>query len=313
MPAALRFNKAVVLGAGGFLGVNLVAALVAQGFEVVCFDKSHNPNWPVGVTSLIGDLSITQEALVRSLDKAFVFHLASSSKPNTRTDAIAAEVNAEILPTVRLLELSVGLDNRWIYVSSGGTVYGQSTAQTPVLETYPTEPISSYGVAKLTVERYFALYKKIHATDYSVARVGNPYGPWQSPFTGQGIIATLIYKALTQQPIEIWGDGENIRDYLHVDDVVGGVIEIAQNGHSGEAYNLGSQLGVSVNQLVLMVENSLKIKLKPNYIPAKASDVRYSVLNIQKLKNLGTWHPATPLSEGVDSTVQWMRSHLISK
>lgn len=305
-----RFNRAVVLGAGGFLGINLVAALVKRGFSVVCFDRNTCLNWPAGVRILVGDLTVVQPELLAAMDNAFVFHLASSAKPTSRTDAIAFEIEGEISATVRLLEASKNLNTRWIYLSSGGTVYGQIDTSALISENSRTLPMSSYGIAKLAVERYFSLYRKIHGTAYSIARVANPYGPWQSPLAGQGIIGTLIYKAIKKEPIEIWGDGENVRDYLYVDDVIGGLLQIAEYGESGEIYNLGSQAGVSVNTLIALVQIAACVDLNVNYVPARASDVRYSVLDTQKLLNLGPWKPTTSLETGISLTVRWMHENM---
>ena len=308
---AQKFNRAVVLGAGGFLGVNLVAELVHKGFEVVCSDRVFCSEWPAGVRSIIGDISAIQPELLAEMDNAFIFHLASSCKPTSRTDAIENEIVGEVLSTVRLLESTKHLSVHWIYASSGGTVYGQINTNSRITENSPTEPISSYGVGKLSVERYFALYRKIHQTSFSIARIANPFGPWQNPFAGQGIVATLIYKGLSRQPIEIWGDGENIRDYIYISDVVRGLVEIAECGKSGEVYNLGSQAGASVNQLVALVEAALGAQLNINYLPARASDVRYSVLDTQKLFTVSSWKPTTKLEDGIEATVHWMRSNLI--
>jgi UDP-glucose 4-epimerase len=313
MLIASSSKRAVVLGAGGFLGLNLVSELVNRGFAVLCFDRKPSPNWPAGVRTIVGNLADVQTDLLAQMDGACVFHLASSGKPSNRTDSIGAELASEVLATVRLLELTTRLNTRWVYVSSGGTVYGQIDTTELINETCPTEPISSYGVAKLTVERYFALYRKIHGTNYSIARVANPYGPWQSPFVGQGIIATLIHKALTQQSIEIWGDGENVRDYLHVCDVASGLLQIAENGASGEVYNLGSQAGASVNQLISVVGRVLGVKLTPSYVAARASDVRYSVLDTHKLRSIGPWRPSKALEKGIEETGQWMRDNVVLK
>ena len=108
---------------------------------------------------------------------------------------------------------------RIVFVSSGGTIYGPS-AQIPISETAPTDPITAYGVGKLAIEKYLALYEHLFGLDYRILRVANPFGPFQIPLKNQGVIAALISRALKNEPIEIWGDGSVVRDYIYVDDVV---------------------------------------------------------------------------------------------
>lgn len=307
-----NFDRAVVLGAGGFIGLNLVTCLVDQGYDVTCFDHFDNPNWPSNVTRVIGDFKDYPVDLIQAMDKSLVFHLVNSCRPNNNTIAAAKEVLDDIATTVHYLEISKKLNTRWVFVSSGGTVYGQAKINLPIKETASTEPICSYGVVKLTMERYFALYKKLHATDYVIARVANPYGPWQNPQKGQGIIAALIYKATARQAVEIWGDGENVRDYLYITDLTSNLLEVAELGECGEIYNIGSQIGLSINQLVTSISETLNLVIDVNRIPARNSDVRYNVLDVGKLSNLTKIQPSVSLKEGILSTAQWQKDHSLT-
>jgi UDP-glucose 4-epimerase len=306
-----NFKRAVVLGAGGFIGLNLVAYLVEQGLEVTCFDRVDNPNWPSHVHRIIGEFTNPPTALIQSLDNALVFHLVSSCRPSNSTASSAKELMDDVASTVRYLEASKNFNTRWIFVSSGGTVYGQPAVSLPITESSPTNPICTYGVVKLTIERYLALYKKLHAVDYVIARVANPYGPWQDPHRGQGVIAALIFKATAHQPVEVWGDGENIRDYLFVSDLTRHLLELAQFGESGDIYNVGSQVGLSINQLITTISETLDLTIHVNRIPARDSDVRYNVLDVQKLASLKNLPPSVSLKAGILRTAQWQQSRLI--
>ena len=196
----IKYKKAVILGAGGFIGVNLARVLAAKGFTLVCFDRMASAQWPSGVKSVLGDFTAPPAELMGELDDALVFHLVSASKPLPSTSQTGDEVAVDLAGTLRLLEATKGRKLHWIFFSSGGTVYGHNDADV-IAETNATEPICSYGIVKLTLERYFALYGKLHGVDHVIVRPANPYGPWQAPFRGQGLIAALLHKALNNETI----------------------------------------------------------------------------------------------------------------
>lgn len=308
----IPYKKAVILGAGGFIGVNLAHALAAKGYALVCFDKVASPQWPSTAKAITGDFNAPPNELQGELDDALVFHLVSASRPSPSTSRSGDEVAGELAGTLRFLETTKGHNLRWVFFSSGGTVYGPNDADV-IAETSATEPICSYGIIKLTLERYFALYGKLHGVDHVIVRPANPYGPWQSPFQGQGLIAALLHKALNDQTIEIWGDGKNVRDYIYIDDMVQGVIAAAISGHRGEIYNIGTGQGHLINQIIAIMGPALGRTLKVAYAPARSVDVRRNVLCIDKLTAHTGWAPQTTLAEGIVLTADWMRRTLMAK
>jgi UDP-glucose 4-epimerase len=307
----IPYKKAVILGAAGFIGVNLARALAAKGFTLVCFDKVASPQWPSGVKSVVGDFTAPPDELMGELDDALVFHLVSASKPLPSTSQAGDEVAVDLAGTLRFLEATKGRNLRWVFFSSGGTVYGQNDAGV-IAETSATEPICSYGIIKLTLERYFALYGKLHGVDHVIVRPANPYGPWQSPFQGQGLIAALLHKALNNETIEIWGDGENVRDYIYIDDMVAGAIAAAVSGHRGEIYNIGTGQGHFIKELIALIGPALGCPMNVVYAPARSVDVRRNVLCSDKLMAHTGWTPSTALAEGVVLTADWMRRTLMT-
>lgn len=298
-------RRAVILGAGGFIGVNLAQALILDGYEVFCFDRIHCRHWPQKVVPIRGEFVDIPPELLAVLEDAIVYHLISSCRPSQRTDTAADEVIYDVATTLRYLECTRGRKIRWVFVSSGGTVYGPDVL-CPTREDAPTNPICSYGLVKLTLEKYFALYKKLHGTDFVVARVSNPYGPGQDPLRGQGVIAALIYRALAGQAVEIWGDGENVRDYIYIDDAVHGLIELAVSGKSGEIYNLSSGKGSTINELTNVINRVLGLRVNTNYADARISDVRKSILDSNKLHQLTGWIPKVSLDDGIKVTSEWI-------
>jgi UDP-glucose 4-epimerase len=281
--------------------------LAELGFELVCFDRASSPQWPDGTKAIIGDFATLPVELLEVLDNALVFHLVSSCRPTQSTVRVVEEVSIDVVTTLRYLEATKARNLRWVFLSSGGTVYGQQDCDR-IVETVPTEPICSYGLVKITTEKYFALYRKLHGLDYVIARLANPFGPWQHPLRGQGIIAALTYKALKGETVEIWGDGSNVRDYIYIADAIQGILAIACAGKSGEMYNIGTSIGLSINQVIEKLGNSLKLKLKVNYTATRSVDVR--VLDIVKINSHTGWNPLITIDSGMELTASWMARNL---
>ena len=305
MQSKIPHSRSVILGAGGFIGINLAKSLAAKDCELICFDRIQCPHLPDKAQIITGDLAAMPPELLANLNDATVYHLVSSCRASPSTENAANELIADVATTLRYLEETRGKNIRWIFISSGGTVYGPG-ANCPTLEGSPTDPICSYGLVKLTLEKYFALYKKLHGTDFVVARISNPYGPWQDPLRGQGVIPALIYKALAGQIIEIWGDGENVRDFLFIDDVIDGLLDLARYGESGSIYNVSSGEGATINELIKIVSISLNTHLSTKYVSARKSDVRKSILASKKLQRLAGWQSKVCLEEGIKKTSDWI-------
>ncbi|WP_102960709.1 NAD-dependent epimerase/dehydratase family protein [Mangrovicella endophytica] len=299
-------SRAVILGASGFIGINLAHALIAAGYDVTCFARSQSPHWPPACRVILGDFVGPPAALLDAMRSALVFHLVSSSRPSADTAAAATELAANAGATAALLEETKDLACRWVFASSGGTVYGQPSAEL-IAETHPTEPISSYGIVKLAIEKYFALYGRVHSTDYAIARIANPYGPWQKTTTGQGVVAALFDRVANKRTIEIWGDGGNIRDFVHVDDAVAALIAIGEGAAPGRVYNVGSGRGTTVVELAGMIGTIVGTPADLVFRPARGIDVRRNVLDIGRIKNELGWQPRLSLQAGLEHTHCWLR------
>jgi UDP-glucose 4-epimerase len=305
------YKKAVILGAAGFIGINLAHKLTAHGFDIACFDRSISPYWPKTATKLAGNFADLPAELLSNLDNALVFHLISSCKPSPNTAQATDEITHDLVTTIRYLEQTKNRNLHWVFFSSGGTVYGQNDDE-KIIESCATNPICSYGVVKLSIEQYFALYRRLYNINYVIVRLANPYGPWQHPLQGQGVIAAIIYKALKGDPIEIWGDGENIRDYIYIDDATEGVLAAATTGESGEIYNISSARGLSINQLIEIVGEALNVQPVVNYSASRAIDVKRNVLSAAKILSQTGWRPTTTINAGVRLTAAWINLNLIA-
>jgi UDP-glucose 4-epimerase len=300
----------LVLGGAGFIGSHLAEALARDGQHVRIFDRPHVDRLPQlqRFELFTGDF-LNPQALAPALAGAeVVFHLISTTLPKNSNDNPAYDVESNVLGTLRLLELCRKHKVRkLVFVSSGGTVYGPPRS-VPVREDHPTEPICSYGVHKLMVEKYLQLEHHLHGLDYCVVRPPNLYGPRQRLDTAQGAVAVFLDRALRDEPIEIWGDGSVVRDYIYIADAVDALLKAARFKGEPRVFNLGSGRGTSLKELVAEIEKLVGKPVKVNYSAARALDVPVNVLDASAAaKHLG-WRASTPLAEGLRRTYDWLRA-----
>jgi len=192
-----------------------------------------------------------------------------------------------------------------VFVSSGGTVYGRPV-RIPIDEDHPTEPLVSYGVVKLAVEKYLGLYHHLHGLSYRVVRLSNPYGPRQRAGGAQGAATVFLARVHGGKPIEIWGDGGVIRDYVFVSDAVDGILAAHEHAGTSGTYNIGSGSGTSLKDLVAAIQEVTKRKIDVRYTPGRAFDVPANVLDITRAKKELGWSPRTTLHEGLRRTWEWL-------
>lgn len=230
----------LVIGGCGFIGSHVVDRLLAEKRKVRVLDsrpEAFRPPLP-GVEYRLADLG--DRAALRSALNGVqaVLHLAGTTVPATSNRDPVADVTGNLLPMLGLLEemRAIGV-GRLIYLSSGGTVYGVPQCD-PVPEDHPLDPISSYGVVKVAVEKYLFMERQLHGLNYVVLRPSNPYGPRQGHMGIQGVIGTFLWRLARQEPIEIWGDGSIVRDFLHVQDLAR-LCVLALNSDRSGIYNAG--------------------------------------------------------------------------
>jgi UDP-glucose 4-epimerase len=301
----------VVLGGAGFLGSHLTEALLAKGHRVRVFDRDNvdlrNLEGVSGSWEFVGGDLGSESDQERALDGATnLFHLVSTTIPATSNQDPAFDVETNLLATVRLLERARREKiERIVFVSSGGTVYGRPM-HIPIAEDHPTEPLVSYGVVKLAVEKYLGLYHHLYGLSYRIVRLSNPYGPRQRAGGAQGAATVFLARVHAGKPIEIWGDGGVIRDYVFVSDAVEGIL--AAHDHSGPAgtYNIGSGSGTSLKDLVTAIGEVTGRTLDVRYTPGRAFDVPANVLDITRARKELGWTPRTSLHDGLRRTWAWL-------
>jgi UDP-glucose 4-epimerase len=307
--------KCAVLGGGGFIGSAIVDTLLKYGHKVRIFEHPRvvpyrDFNSVEDVEWMSGDFLSTQDInnAIEGVD--VVFHLVSTTLPRSSNDDPIFDVKTNILASLQILNAMVSHKiPRIIFISSGGTVYG-SPNFIPITELHPTEPKVSYGITKLTIEKYLKLYEYNYGIKSTILRVSNPYGERQRIETAQGAVGVFITKALLSQPIEIWGDGNVVRDYLYVGDVAEAFSKAMVYNGEFSIFNISSNYGLSLNRLLDLIDNILGSKVERCYLDGRSYDVPVNVLdNNLAISELG-WNPKVKITEGLVQTVDWIKNQL---
>ena len=307
--------RIVIFGGGGFIGSTIVDRLLAEGHAIRIFERPRVEayrkfNTTEDVEWMVGDLSSTNDVnnSVQGVDA--VFHLVSTTLPKNSNDDPIYDVQSNVVPSLHILNAMVAHKVRnLVFISSGGTIYG-APQYLPVDEAHPTEPQVSYGITKLTIEKYLDLYRQLHGIRSVILRVANPYGERQRIETAQGAVGVFIHRALRGQPIEIWGDGSVTRDYVHVQDVADAFAQALVYEGVRTCFNISAGVGVSLNELLVMLGEVLGQSLDVRYLPGRPFDVKVNVLsNALAHQELG-WVPRIGMREGLERTVKWMRQRL---
>ena len=301
-------TRVLVTGASGFLGTHLVDELLSAGYRVRGFDLMPSARTHPDLEWVEG--SFLHEGLLSSAieDCEIVFHLASTTLPKSSNDDPQFDVSSNLQGSIAMLDQSVANDVRkFIYISSGGTVYGVPE-QVPVLESNATDPTCSYGIVKLAVEKYLYLYSQLHNLDTVSLRLSNPYGEYQRADTGQGVIAAFVHKSLNSQPIEIWGDGSVMRDFIYVGDAVRAMLSAIDADCGGKPINIGYGSGLSINAVIDHIERVGGLEVKREYRPGREFDVPAIYLDISEAKRTLGWSPDVSLDQGLERLFTWARS-----
>lgn len=306
-------GKNLVLGGHGFLGHHIVKGLLEKGHSVRVLDRTSGPAYPAferkeRAEVLIGDF-LDADFLETALKGVKpIYHFISTTTPSSSIGNPIYDVESNLIGTLRLLQKAVSHGvKQVVFPSSGGTVYG-IPSQLPVSELHPTNPISPHGIVKLAIEKYLHLFDHLYGLKYTILRIANPYGPGLNPTRGQGVINAFLWRLAQGEPIEIWGDGEVVRDYIYVDDVASATLMAAENSQSAKLFNVGSGSGTSLNELVNLIFEVTGHNVPVQHTPARAFDVPTSILSIDKIKREIGWQPSVSLADGIRRTWAWIQT-----
>ena len=307
--------KSLVIGAGGFLGSHLIDDLLEQGHEVKAFDRSfggsnRNLEHLIGKIELLSGDFLNLDDLSRATTGVdYVFNMISFSTPASSLKNPRRDLETNIIGMINLLNLCVENKIKKVFFpSSGGTIYGNSDKSNS-REDDPTNPICPYGISKLVIEKYLEYYHRLHNLDYFIFRISNPYGERQSLNRDQGVIPIFMNLIKEKKPITIFGNGENVRDYIYVKEVTKLIAKAVHMDNKNKIYNIGSGQGHSLNELIDVIREICGYDFEINYQPERGSDVRRAVLDISRARNELNFEPKINLQEGLTETWRHINSN----
>lgn len=309
-------SKIVIFGAGGFIGQHLTESLASsfQG-DIVAFDRfssykldTNPPFSDLKNVQVVAGNFLNRSEVSAVLDSAtYVFHLVSSTNPAASAHDPFIDMDTNVRSSIELFELCVEHDvKKVIFPSSGGTIYGDVNSDS-ISETTIPEPRSPYGIGKLSIEHYLRYFKFTHGLDYVVFRIANPYGPGQNIYGKQGVIPIFMNKFLLSEPLDVYGDGGMIRDYLYIDDLIQMVTKAYDKDNEHNEYNIGSGTGTTVNELINVIERSSGHTVRRNSVEVPPAFVNKSVLDISRFKNEFELQPMTTLETGISKTWDYVK------
>lgn len=300
--------KIALLGGSGFIGKNLALELSAQ-HEVYIIDRIIDEEWFLRHGFAQSQLKIAElnqvNEVLQDLPIDKLIHLVSTIVPGSSMENPEQGYSEDVISTIKILEHIKDKKIDIVFFSSGGTVYGDKSDFEAIAEETPLHPISHYGVVKGTIESILLMYNRVYNMKNKIIRLANPYGEYQNMNGAVGAIAVFMNKIMHGEDIVITGDGNVVRDYIHIHDVrkfVGLLIEKEQTNF--DIYNLGSGHGVSLNEIIRLLEKLLNKRAKVIYKEARKFDVARNVLDISRIKSEFQTDIAYGIEAGIEKYYQ---------
>jgi UDP-glucose 4-epimerase len=293
--------RAVVTGGAGFIGSNLVDALIARGDDVLVVD-----DFSFGKRQNLNPAADVLEHDIRSafeIEADVVFHLAAQADVQTSMKRPEFDAEVNVVGTVNVLQAAEAAGAQVIFSSSGGAGYGECPG--PVDESFPFLPLSPYGIAKKCGEEYLAGWNRIHGSSHISLRFANVFGPRQDSGLEGGVVAIFLERLARGDETIIFGDGGQVRDFVYVGDIVSALLAAA--GHGGGPFNIGTSRETTVDELHRACATVAGVAHAPRLEPARLGDVRRSVLDAGLAERELGWKPQTSLEAGLALTWAWMR------
>ena len=305
----------LLLGGFGFIGTNILKYVdnqkeLSEEYQFIVFDRiDHNPHG-VKFNSIrkvyVGDFSDETylDQIFSENEISFVIHSLSSTVPATSANA-RFDVESNLISTLKLLDVMNKHDVKDIvYISSGGAIYGD-VLQKVHNEEDAVYPKSSYGVVKLAIEKYLLSYSELYGFRTLILRLSNPFGKYHYN-ERQGVINIAIRKSLRKEPLEIWGDGEGVKDYIYIEDFCAALFALIKEGIESTVYNVGGSLPLSVNDIVERI-SEIDSEFKAEHVKASALDVQSFELDITKLRKKIGKLPFRRFGDSLRETYEWQR------
>ena len=302
--------RTLVLGGSGFLGSHIVDRFLAEKHDVSVYDLyteryRRTPRSVHFFTGDFGNVGALDEVISTGFD--VIIHCVSTTTPKSSNESAEFDIQSNVIGTVRLLDICVRHKvGKLVFLSSGGTVYGDIGNSQTIDESHRVRPICSYGVSKLAIEHYLSVYQHLHGLNYVSLRLSNPYGERQNPHRALGALTVFLHRALTQQTIEIWGDGSVTRDFIYAGDVANAIFQATVRPLKG-VFNVGTGTGISLRDLLSEIAHAVNIEPKIVWLKSRPFDVPRIVLDCTKLQTAADWKCATNMRDGISKTADWLR------
>lgn len=301
--------KILVTGGAGFIGSNIVDELIEKKHKVVIVDNLATGNIKnVNKKAKFYKVSVCDKKKIDEIFKKekidIVIHHAAQLDVRKSVEDPCFDADVNIKGALNILEACKNTKvKKIIFASSGGTIYGECGTKAPDEKSF-ANPLSPYGVAKLSVEHYIKAYSALYGLKYTILRYANVYGPRQDVNGEAGVVAIFIGRMTANKDVFIFGNGKQLRDYVYVKDVVSANIKSLTKGNN-EIINIGTQKTFSVNQLVKELSVITSYKNKPIFKPKRNGELFKSFLNISKAKKVLNWEPKVSIKEGLKNTVEY--------
>jgi UDP-glucose 4-epimerase len=302
----MKQSSILLLGGGGFLGSAIAGNLSRKEYHIHILGRNSTETRQPKITFHRGN--IEDKHLIKSLlpECDTVIHLASDTTPGSSAGKPLLEAEMNIIPTLKFLETFRDYGNQQIiFISSGGTIYGNPET-IPVNENHHLRPLSYHGAGKIAIESFLHAFDCDTGKKITILRPSNFYGPGQSFKQGFGFIRTVLELVKSNTEIKIWGDGNIVRDFLYIDDMVECIDMVIRAEPHSEVYNVGSGIGHSLNDVLCIVEKTCGITLKKKYQVTRKVDAQKIILDCTKIEKKLGWKPAISLEQGINLTWQWM-------
>lgn len=306
-------HTCLVLGGCGFIGCNVVEELLKHDYAVRVFDlpTSNRAN----LASVISAIEFVEGNFLNTADidaalerVDFVIHLVGTTLPANSNRQPAFDVESNLMGTIRLLESCLRHNvKRFVFASSGGTVYGKAQ-RVPITEDDPTNPLCSYGIVKLAIEKYIQLFHHLYGLDYTILRIANPYGRYQKLVSEQGAIGVFLARLNEGKTITIWGDGSVTRDYIYVEDVARAFVKALSHKSEHRLFNIGTGIGLSLRDLIANIERIAGAKVQVEYSAGRTVDVPANILDPKRANRFLDWQVETDFDTGLRKTLEWICS-----
>lgn len=303
-----RAERILVLGGGGFMGRALCSRLLERGHEVHALMRGALLDAPERVVVHGGGIENIGplQPLLQHIDA--IVHVASATTPNLSRTTPSLEADLNIAPTLALLEeLQRHPHIRLVYLSSGGTVYG-NPGPASATEAAALRPLSYYGAGKLAIEEFLRCFQHLSGNRVSILRPSNLYGPGQPRYQGFAVVRTMLQHLNDGTTMTIWGDGSAVRDFIHIDDVVSAIECVLVDADASGTFNVGSGIGHSVDDLKAIAEHVSGRPLMVRYEPSRNMDVKRIVLDSSAMQERFGWRAHIPLAAGIKGTWNWLRA-----